>query len=230
MTDDPFATSDAAYVLGILDLPERRAFELHLQTCDQCVAAVASLRELPELMSLYVPPELAAEQAAEDGDVPDTLLPRLLNEVGRQRRRRRVGLGLAALTAVAASVLAVVLLVGGTSNGTAPTGTPLAMTALVTTPVHATAELRSVAWGTKIDLRCFYNNNLNYPPSGGPPPSPSYALVVIDDKNVAHAAGSWIPVNGQDLSFTSGTSIPRADIKKVQITTSAGVPVLELAL
>ncbi len=221
--DDPFATSDAAYVLGILDLPERRAFELHLQTCDRCVASVSALRGLPELMSLYTPPELAADSAGPDGlDLPETLLPRLLDEVGRQRRRRRIGLAAVATTAVAASVAAVVLLVssGGSGHKSVP---PLAMSAVVTTPVHATAVVQPVAWGTKIDLHCSYDT-LNYAPGL------TYGLVVVDRNNVSHQLGDWQIVPGRDTDFTGGTSLTRAEIAQVEVTTSSGKPVLNLAL
>ncbi len=55
-------------------------------------------------------------------------------------------------------------------------------------------------------------------------------LSVIDDQNVSHNAGSWLGVPGKDLAFPTGTALDRADIRTVQITNSAGKPVLELAL
>ena len=224
MTDDlhdAFATSDAAYVLGVLDLPDRRAFELHLQTCDRCVASVASLRHLPDLMAGYEPAEVSPATDIDD-EPPATLLPDLLSAIARQRRRQRLGLALAAVTTLAACVVAIIVLA---SSGTSSSHSahPVAMAALTATPVRATAELSSVAWGTRIDLRCSYAE-------GTYAPGLAYGLVVIDRSNVAHQLGNWQLVPGKDTFYTSGTSLAQADIAEVEITTSAGRPVLQLTL
>ena len=49
--DDPYATWDAAYVLGSLSGNERREFEAHLATCPRCRAAVAELSGIPALLA-----------------------------------------------------------------------------------------------------------------------------------------------------------------------------------
>jgi anti-sigma-K factor RskA len=220
--EDPFVTYDAAYVLGILDLPDRRAFELHLQTCDQCVARVASLQPMPNLLASYVPPEIADSEPEGTDGPSELLLPRLLHTVERQRRRRRIGLSVAAL--VTAAACAIAIFIGVSNNGPAPrTITPVAMAQLVPSPVHATAELRSVAWGTRVDLTCTYAER-DYPAGA------SYELVVVDRNNVSHSLGDWLLVPGKDTTFTGGTSLERADIAKVQITTASGTPLLQLAL
>jgi hypothetical protein len=229
--DDPFRMDDAAYVLGILDLPDRRAFEVHLQSCDQCVAAVASLRDVTARLAGYQPSEVElldpARSLDETAEMPDTLLPALLRDVGRARRRRRVGLAVAGATTLAACVAAIVILAtGGRATAPRPTVapvTPVAMSAVRVSPVHATATVRAVAWGTRIDLHCTYDN-------AHLPPGVSYDLVVIDRDNVAHQLGAWKLVPGQVTNYTAGTSLDRAQIAKLQVTTAHGLPVLQLAL
>ena len=49
--DDPYATWDAAYVLGSLSGNERREYEAHLATCARCRAAVAELSGMPALLA-----------------------------------------------------------------------------------------------------------------------------------------------------------------------------------
>jgi len=117
----------------------------------------------------------------------------------------------------------VVLATGGGTPAPGPSAQPLALTALVQTPVHATAELHPVAWGTKIDLRCSYDE-LNYSPGV------AYGLRVVGRDGTAHELGDWLLVPGRDTTFTAGTSLTRADIATVQITTTTGKPLLQLSL
>ena len=78
--DDPYATWDAAYVLGSLSGNERREFEAHLATCPRCSAAVAELSGIPALLAQLTADEVEAldEPTAESPpmrhEVLDTLL------------------------------------------------------------------------------------------------------------------------------------------------------------
>jgi anti-sigma-K factor RskA len=54
-THDELKASAAGYVLGSLDGPERRAFELHLAECAECAAEVASLRPVVGAFATAVP-------------------------------------------------------------------------------------------------------------------------------------------------------------------------------
>src|SRR5450631_3987305 len=95
MTTDEFALYDAAYVLGALSPADRRAFEEHLQSCPACASSVAELAGLPGLMSRVSIGQLTAEPEP----VPETLLPRLARAVRRERRQRRLAVGVAAAAA-----------------------------------------------------------------------------------------------------------------------------------
>lgn len=50
-----FREWDAAYILGALTAEDRRAFEGHLETCEQCRAAVGELAPMPGLLARIRP-------------------------------------------------------------------------------------------------------------------------------------------------------------------------------
>ena len=82
---DPFEHDDAAYVLGALSDAERARFEDHLAGCAACTARVGELSGLPALLADVTIDDVIGPLDA----APDTLLPRLLREAGRRRRRQR---------------------------------------------------------------------------------------------------------------------------------------------
>lgn len=203
-TPDPFAHYDGAYVLGALPDDERADFERHLPTCTACTERVRELTPLPGLLAGL--PASAYDDY--DDEPPSTLLPGLLRRVRSERRRRHLlTTGLAGLAA--ACLVALVIAVWPSSHhaGT-PTPQPQAMTALIASPVHATALLRDVAWGTQIRLTCRYDEV---------EPGINYKLIVVDKQNVTHEAGSWA-LAGRVTNFTGGTSLSRDQISKIEIT------------
>jgi putative zinc finger protein len=217
-TLDPFAHFDGAYVLGALSDAERADFEEHLRTCPACTERVRELAPLPALLA-GVPPE--AYGGGVD-DMPETLLPALLGRVQAERRRRHwLALGLSGLAAACLVALAVIAWPGtnGTTSGDAR---PQAMSAVLSTPVHATAALIDVAWGTRIQLKCRYDSR--YLPGG------EYQLVVVDKQSKKHLAGSWKLAPGEVTTFTGGTALTRDQISKVEITLPDEQPVLQLTL
>jgi hypothetical protein len=220
VSTDPYAHLDAAYVLGALDPVERADFEAHLATCLGCQQAVADLAELPSLLEGF------DEGVFTDDDVegaPDTLLPGLLRAARRERTRQRwitAGLGTAAAACLTA-VLVTTLPSGGTTTAAPP---PRPLTALVTSPVVATAALRSTAWGTEIDLSCWYQ--------AGAAVSPGYRyqLVAYDDDGDSYVVGSWRLDPGTRVEFTGGVALDRNEIKSLKITMPDGTPILALTV
>ena len=208
-TVDPFAHDDAAYVLGALSSDERAAFERHLESCRQCTERVRELSSMPTLLA-GVP---ASAYGDEEQAPPADLLPHLLSRVRfEQRRRRWVTSGLAGLVAACLVALAVAVWPGSSPRPGTRTAVAVAqeMSQVSSSPVHATAAVSSVAWGTKIELVCEY-----YSP---PTKAWDYELVVVDKQNIAHPAGSWKLVPGQVAHFTGGTALTRDQISKVEIT------------
>ena len=220
MSTDAYAEYDAAYVLGALSPEDRRDYESHLATCDDCARAVRELAGMPGLLA-RVPREEVEEPAPE---VPPTLLPRLAREVRRDRVRRRWavgGVGAAAAALLAVAVAGGVAQVGTPSTTPAPVGT--AMSQVAVTPLHASARLVGVAWGTRIELTCTYDTRY-YGSS-----DVAYALVVVDRSGHAEQVATWAAVPGKVSQVTAASATRSTDIARVEVRTAAGTPVLTLA-
>lgn len=215
---DPFEYADAAYVLHLLPDGERTAFEAHLQTCDACAERVRQLQVPADLLATLDADDLVA---ANTGPMPDTLLPGLLNRAsGARRRQRWITTGLSGL--VAACLITVALLVWPSGSSPAVSH-PIAMATVTATPLRATADLTNQAWGTKISLDCDYYES--------PPASVNgwdYTLKIVAKDGTEQDLGTWKVSAGKHTRFSSGTRLPKTDIRTVQITTAAGTPVLSL--
>ncbi|MEP7191570.1 MAG: zf-HC2 domain-containing protein [Actinomycetota bacterium] len=226
MTTDEFALYDAAYVLGALSPADRRDFEAHLAICPVCAISVSELAGLPGLISRVPIDQLTAEAEP----VPETLLPSLARAVRRERRQRSLIVGTAA--AAAACLIAV----GGVAisrpdsparppvTASAPTGTAnLAFTAVVPSPVTASARLVDMAWGTRIDLTCAYRSGGLYPTRAIP-----YAMFVVDRHGTADQVATWTSLPNRELTVMGASSQSRRDIAAVEIRTMSGRTILRL--
>jgi hypothetical protein len=234
MSTDEFALYDAAYVLGALSPIERREFEDHLKGCVVCASSVRELAGLPGLMSRVSVEELTAEVEAP----PETLLPSLARAVRRERVRRRLVVGTAAAAAACLVAVGAAALTGPDSPARQPVGptasaTPgrstdpgsanLAMSAVVRSPVTASARLVDVAWGTRIDLTCSYSAQASFPAGGLP-----YALVVIDRAGSVQQVAAWTALPDRQLTVLGASSLARKDIAAVEVRTMSGRPILRL--
>lgn len=212
---DPFEHDDGAYVLGALSPDDRAAFESHLQTCAACAARVAELADIPQLLAGIRPDEVA-----DPGPVPDTLLPRLVREVRVARRRRSViAVGGALVAACLAAFLAVVVTrPASTSSPAALRGQP--MQQVVPSPVHARVALTAEPWGTRITLRCRYDQ-----PSGT---AFAYRMLAVDRDHGKYVLGGWRIKAGQHITYVAGAPLRPGDIAAVLVTTTDGTPILQL--
>jgi hypothetical protein len=228
MTTDEFALYDAAYVLGALPPADRREFEDHLKICAACAGSVSELAGLPGLMSRVSIDQLTAEAEP----VPETLLPSLARAVQRERRRRRLTVGAAAAVAACLIAVGTVAITRPGSPARAPvtsastlSGTAnLPLSAVVPSPVTASARLVDMAWGTRIDLTCVYRVPQFYPASGTP-----YAMVVIDRKGAAQQVATWKALPNRELTVMGASSRARRDIAAVEIRTAEGQTILRLS-
>jgi hypothetical protein len=221
---DPYLQWDAAYVLGSLSSAERREFEVHMQTCDRCRAAVAEVSGVPALLAMLD----ADDVRALDGEQPEPppLRPQVLDAVldkVKWRRRRSRWLTSAAV-GLAAALLAVGLVVAirpgvldvqpGTPEVTAAT---YEMTKLAPTPFNATVSLSEFGWGTRIDMACTYGEW-----SGGGPAAPPSRLgmVVVGRDGTRSEIATWLGVSGATALPSGNTEMRRDDIAAVQLVSA----------
>jgi hypothetical protein len=149
-------TDVAAYALGLLEQPDRQAFEVHLASCPACAAELAELAGLAGLLAGQDPPGPADEPFGEASVV------RLVRRRAAAQRHR------ARWQAAGAAAAAVVLLSGGVAAGIAaasgrsahPAGPSAAITLqgqrhAATNPgtgARAVVGLVAQAWGTQVTL------------------------------------------------------------------------------
>ena len=231
-----FAHDDGAYVLGALSPAERLTFKQHLAECAECTRSVAALAGLPGLLGRVDATVLEDPTDEPVDEPPSTLLPALMTEVRRGRRRRTL------LTAgiAAASALLVVVPVGLAQLGddsSPPSGQPTAevseepvpelpMEAVGEVPVRATVSLEEVTWGTRVGLTCTYD------PDAVPydlPPEADYELFVRTRTGRTEQVGSWRSVGGREMTIMAATARTPAELASVEVRTTDGRVVLRLA-
>ena len=235
-----FSHLDGSYVLGALSPAERQEFEAHLAQCAECSRSVRELAGLPGLLARVTPEMLAAPEL---DDVPETLLPSLVHEVRRTRRRQALvvaGVAAATLVAVALGALAA----GGALDAD-PTGTPAAggsasltsdvgaspgaspseeMLPVGHVPVRASLTHEDVGWGTRLALTCTYASDDGY----AEPRWESYSLVVRTRDGAAEQVASWRALPGRTMTLDAATASRWADIASVEVRTADGRTVLKL--
>jgi hypothetical protein len=228
------AHQDAAYVLGALSPGERSDYQRHLAGCDECATSVRMLAGMPGLLARV--PEDVLDIARADDPVPSTLLPALVEEVRRRGRNRAwlvTGLSAAAAVVVIAGSVAIgnALLGEQPATPAAPVPSLAPSTAPATPmypvrplPVTAEVSLTSVAWGTRLDLTCTYEE----PSGGGTARTWRYALVVqTKDGGTEHIA-TWVARPGRTFEITGATASPKSEIAGVEVQTPDGETLLRL--
>lgn len=205
---------DAAYVVGSLSPAERQSFEQHLVDCARCQAAVSRLVGLPGLLATTSPADIGVTTAP----VPDTLLPRLLITVTRERRRRVALSGLAGAAVAAAIALIVALIVR--PSPAAPEALPASvqLQALVAAPLDVSVQLTDKQWGTSVVVHCSYEG----PHQAGT----GYQLVAFDPDGKPQTLGWWGSVTGSATTVTTASSLHMQDISRLEVQLSDGRPLL----
>jgi hypothetical protein len=213
VSEDPFATFDAAYVLGALSPEDRQRFEQHLRTCDRCAASVRDMAGLPGLLARVDAPAVLPDA----GPPPPDLLPTVLRRVRRGRRIRLAVTSVSAAVAVSACVaLAVVA-----SWPATPAPPSIAMTALGQFPVRADARLDAFEWGTQVDMSCSYTGGR----SGG-----DYILVAISRSGAETQLATWKAVPDNTARIVIGTALQRSDLAALEVRGGSGRALLRLTL
>ncbi|MEV6642157.1 zf-HC2 domain-containing protein [Amycolatopsis sp. NPDC051371] len=215
MSEDPFATFDAAYVLGALSPEDRQRFEQHLRTCDRCAASVRDLAGLPGLLARVDAP--APVMLPDAGPPPPDLLPTVLRRV---RRGRRIRLAVTSVSAAVAVSACVALAVVAAWPPAAPPPS-IAMTALGQFPVRADARLDAFEWGTQVDMSCSYTGERS---------SGEYVLVAISRSGVETQLATWKAVPDNTARIVIGTALKRTDLAALEVRGGSGRALLRLTL
>jgi hypothetical protein len=122
-------------------------------------------------------------------------------------------------------VLGVLLVSDGSSSApspaAAPQGTRLAMSAVKPSSVTADLWLGSVAWGTRVDIKCTYRDQT--PPPAGSVDRWVYRLVIIPrDGSATQQVAQWTALPNKTVALSGSTSLKPAEIADIQLLNSKG--------
>lgn len=222
MNKDPFSENDAAYVMGALTDADRRAFEAHLVDCPECTQSVAELSGMTVLLD-KVPLARVLEPESYPEPPPELLLPLLIVAARKQRRRHSVRL--AASGAVAASLVALAIVLGVTqTRSTPPAGVSVAMTAVRPAAVAATLQVTPVAWGSRVSLDCRWIGATTGAEAGV---KKVYRLVALPRGGGApQTLAQWAVLPGQDVTVVGSTNLAASRIATIELRAVANDAVL----
>jgi hypothetical protein len=218
---------DGAYVLGALSPNERAAYERHLATCSFCREAVADIAVLPGLLGRLDPADFAKlldPTLTHPAPPPSRVLhPNLVDAVQTTRRRERKRTRVRVLsTALAAAVLALIVGVGAvfvTGNNATPSnqGPTIAMTPTDSAvPLRATIGVASAPGGTKVTLKCFYENS-------NPAMKPyTVKLMAFGPDDEEDQLGSWVAVPGKEFSMPATTHFATGSLSRLELVKTDG--------
>jgi hypothetical protein len=222
-TGDKYATWDAAYVLGSLSQADRHEFEDHLNVCAPCRRAVGELAGMPALLRKL---DLEDIDSFDEPGHPDAELPppplrpevlgSLLDTVRRRRRRSRLVWAGGCAAAAAAVAIGVFVMIRPAPPAPGPerqAEAPLTMTAVEPSPLTATVNLVSHAWGTGIEMSCLYGPG----PGGNDGNEDKLAMVAVGRDGSHTRLATWMAHPGVVAKPAGATALPIDQIASVQI-------------
>jgi hypothetical protein len=207
-----FDFDDGVYILGALAPSERADYERHLPTCSSCSHSVARLAVLPGLLG-----RLDLDRAAADVQQPPTLLPRVLATAAIRRRadrlRRRwysVAAGAGAPTPAAAGGLGVKRPYTTRAAAPPPALTSMSPSAGRILPVTAEIGLVAIPGGTRVEMRCRYQQQDEGTWTVRLVVYPRYGAVFEE-------IGSWIAFPGDEVHISAFTHLSPDQIRSVEL-------------
>ncbi|TDB79080.1 zf-HC2 domain-containing protein [Actinomadura sp. KC216] len=233
MSADMLHIDVGAYALGLLEAPDRRAFEAHLPGCVACQAELGELRGIAETLDGIGPiAEPADAPAAPPPPEPAVVSDLLRQRIRRERRHRST-------RALAAAAAGVVLLggavgtgytLGADRGGTAASADADGGTAALLrdgqrlsatdagSGVTGTVAMQDKAWGSRIALELTKVR--------GPL---ECELVAVDRAGRAHTVAGWaVPAAGYGLpgsaqprlALQGGTALRPGEISRFEVRTT----------
>jgi hypothetical protein len=217
--DDDVAEWDAAYVLGALNLEDRRTFENYLAANPERNAELDEIAAMPDILSVLSRDEALALTDIVDSpaEVPrgDNVASLAYAAAARQRRSRRTGL--AVFVAAAATLAIIGGVVGATvfprTTGTVQTVAMAPMQPGAREGLTAELAVTEKKWGTELHWACQYTKPWSRDVT-------SYDIVVTTKDGAQTTVGSWRPAGDEATGLSAATSIPTSDIRSVDIRVS----------
>jgi hypothetical protein len=218
-------TDVGAYALGLLEEPDRQAFEDHLAGCSSCAVEIAQFSPMADLLRGIDPVQAPAEEPP-GATVTDLLSRRAAAQ--RRRTRWQAALGAAA---------GIVLIGGGIGIGvaTASSGGSTGSSVTVTGQLHSatdaltgvtgTVGLVSKPWGTQVTM--------DLSKVRGPLECELVAVSTTGERRVVMgwlvpAAGYGVPDHPAHLVIEGGTSIPMASLASLTVDVVNGRSLLTI--
>jgi hypothetical protein len=217
--DDDLAEWDAAYVLGALNLEDRRTYEDYLATNPGRSAELNELAAMPDILSVLSREEALALTDLGGGspvEAPaDNVASLARAAADRQRRSRRAGLAVVVATAAALAI------VGGVVGATVFPRTTGSVQTVAMAPMQPgsrpglTAQLAVTEkkWGTELNWACEYTKDWSRDVE-------SYDIVVTTRSGGQMVVGSWRPAGDEATGLSAATSVPTSEIRTVDIRVS----------
>jgi anti-sigma factor RsiW len=205
-------------VLGAIEPEDRPAVEAHLAACSSCSAELAQLAVLPGLMHRTDVPAVDPVESPGLGDRLRSAGSDLAARRHRARRRQLAG----AAGLVAASLAVAVLLVGRSPEGGPPRGasSPVVATAgRPGSPVSARFVLRPRSVGTRVSVSVH-----------GVGPNQRCSLVAVSASGRREVAASWVASYSGSATVEGTTSLPIADIARLQVVGGDGTALASTGL
>ncbi len=203
----------ALEALGALEHEERAGLLAHLDGCAACRELANELAQTASVLPLVDRDELSTTAS-----LPPALTERVLGALhddavtARRRRRVRAGAALAAVGAIAASLVLLVAV----GSPTRPPGTSTEVMLSGPGAAHATALLATRPWGTAIT---FSEQGL---PAGG-----VYSVSMRTATGSWWTAGSYRTVAGHAVVAQMSCYVQLARITGIRVTDDTGSAVLE---
>ena len=221
-------TDVGAYSMGLLEEPDRRAFEEHLAGCASCASELAELSPMGALLRGVEPVGVAGQEApaAQGGEAPVTQL--LHRRAEQQRLLRRWQITLAAAAAVVLIGGGIGIGIARAPGGAAPPPAIAGQLHSATDPgtgVAGTVGLLAKAWGTQVTL--------DLSKVHGPVECQLVAVSRTGERRVVMswlvpAPGDGVPGHPAHLVIQGGTSIPRSDLDRLDVDVVNGRTLLSI--
>jgi hypothetical protein len=192
-----------AAALGVIDPVEEIGLRAHLDGCASCRAELRDLTAVASALTAVPVMDVITAPAEPSSTLGGRVLARVAHERAARHKRhiRRLAAGVGALATVAAAIVALVLVVGGSSQ---PPATSVAMAGAP--GAHATARLRSQATGTAIDVKV-----------AGLDPHRYYWLWLTGDDDHRMAAGTFTG-SSQPSDIRLTAAVPLDEARRIWVT------------